>query len=78
MNSEKALQQITTSIDQQSEKIVRQSQSIKDQALKIRALKGRVRTLTTQRDQANARNQELRAHLEKYQRALSDRGKAAA
>lgn len=43
------------------------------QAKDIKNLRGKVRKLTTQRDQANARNAELRAHLAKYQRALSER-----
>lgn len=39
---------------------------------KVKALSKRVRTLTRQRDQANARNAELRATLAAYQRNLAE------
>lgn len=42
------------------------------QAKDIRNLRRKVRELTAQRDQANARNAELRGHLAKYQKALAD------
>ena len=44
------------------------------QSKDIKNLKRKVRELTGQRDAANARNSELRVHLAKYQRALSERG----
>ena len=42
-------------------------------ARKVKTLAGRVRTLTRQRDQAHARNAELRARLAQYQRQLAER-----
>ncbi len=41
------------------------------QASELKTLRGRVRTLTQQRDQANARNAELREHLARYQAQLA-------
>lgn len=38
----------------------------------LNAAKKRIRTLTRQRDQANARNAELRDHIAKYQKALAE------
>lgn len=41
------------------------------QAAELKTLRGRVRTLTQQRDQANARNAELREHIARYQAQLA-------
>ena len=43
----------------------------KAKELEIENLKRRVRELTKQRDQSNARNDELRAHITRYQAQLA-------
>ena len=48
------------------------SETYGKQAAELKYLRGRVRKLTTQRDAANARNAELREHVAKYQKALSE------
>ena len=47
-------------------------------ARQVKTLTGRIRTLTRQRDQAKARNAELRAKLAEYQRRLAQREVEAA
>ncbi len=42
------------------------------QASELKNLRRKVGTLTRQRDQANARNAELRDHIAKYQKALAE------
>jgi peptidoglycan hydrolase CwlO-like protein len=42
------------------------------QANELKNLRRKVGTLTRQRDQANARNAELRDHIAKYQKALAE------
>lgn len=41
------------------------------QAAELKNLRRKVRELTTQRDQANARNAELRQHIARYQSQLA-------
>jgi peptidoglycan hydrolase CwlO-like protein len=42
------------------------------QANELKNLRRKISTLTRQRDQANARNAELRDHIAKYQKALAE------
>lgn len=41
------------------------------QGAELKILRGKVRTLTQQRDRANARNAELREHIARYQAQLA-------
>lgn len=47
------------------------SETYGKQAAELKALRGKVRKLTQQRDLANARNAELRQHIARYQSQLA-------